>query len=82
MTKYGKCHKCGGQVREEIMDHEYRIRGRIMMIFENVPVGVCLSCEEKVLDGGVARKIEDLALKKIPVDKASFVPVVPFRAAV
>lgn len=75
MSKYGNCCKCGGKVVEKILDHEFRIRGRIIMIFENVPVGVCAGCGEKVLRGNIARRIEDLALKKVPMGKATSVPV-------
>lgn len=60
------------------MDHEYRIRGRIIMIFENVPMGVCEGCRESVLKGDVARKIEDLALKRQTLRNVTFVPVVQY----
>ena len=73
---FGPCHRCGKNVTAKTQDHEYRIRGRIVMIFENVPVGVCEGCGEKVLHGETARRIEDIALKRVPAGKATYVPVV------
>jgi len=57
MHEYGDCAFCGGEVREERVELDYRYKGKLY-IFENVPAGVCQQCGEKYLTAKVAKKIE------------------------
>ena len=40
MHKYGDCSFCGGEVKEERVELDYRYKGKLY-IFQNVPAGVC-----------------------------------------
>jgi YgiT-type zinc finger domain-containing protein len=45
MSKYGDCSFCGGEVKEELVELDYRYKGKLY-VFRNVPVGVCQQCGE------------------------------------
>jgi len=57
VKKYSDCFYCGGDVEERLMPREVRWQGRLF-IFENVPMGVCIQCGEKVLKPDVAKAID------------------------
>lgn len=46
--KYSDCFYCGGVVEERITCREFRWEEQLF-VFENVPMGVCVQCGEKVL---------------------------------
>ena len=48
MHKYGDCSFCGGQVKSERVELDYRYKGKLH-IFQKVPAGVCQQCGEKYL---------------------------------
>ena len=73
--KYGNC-ECGGKIIETIITYSRFHNGKFV-IFENVPVGKCLECGEKVFKGKVLEKIEQLSkktdkLKKVQVPVAVY----------
>jgi YgiT-type zinc finger domain-containing protein len=59
--QYDDCYFCGGIVEEYLLPREIRWKGTLL-IFENVPMGVCAQCGEKFLRPEVAKKI-DVALE-------------------
>jgi len=59
--KYDDCFFCGGLVEERILPREIRWKGELL-VFEDVPMGICVQCGEKFLRPEVAKKIDE-ALK-------------------
>ena len=55
--EYDDCFFCGGAVEERLMPREMRWEGKLL-IFEDVPTGVCARCGEKYLRPDVAKKID------------------------
>lgn len=74
MHEYGDCSFCGGEVREEAVELDYRYKGKLY-IFQNVPTGVCQQCGEKYLTAQVAKKIEDRIHSKKDWKQTVSVPV-------
>ena len=74
MHKYGDCSFCGGEVKEEKVELDYRYQGKLF-IFQNVPGGVCQQCGEKYLLAKVAKEIEHRIQTKKKWDKTTPVPV-------
>jgi len=48
MHKYGDCSFCGGEVKGDKVELDYRYKGDLF-VFQNVPAGVCQQCGEKYL---------------------------------
>lgn len=57
MHKYGDCSFCGGEVKEDKVELDYRSKGKLY-IFKDVSAGVCQQCGEKYLTAKVAKEIE------------------------
>jgi YgiT-type zinc finger domain-containing protein len=74
MHKYGDCSFCGGEVKKDKVELEYRYQGKLF-IFQNVPVGVCQQCGEKYLSAKVGKEIEHRIKTKEKWDKTISVPV-------
>ena len=74
MHRYGDCSLCGGEVRGEQVELDYRYRGKLY-IFQDVPAGVCQQCGERYLIAEVAREIEHRIRTKRKWDKTVAVPV-------
>lgn len=74
---YGKC-ECGGEVREKKITYIRRFNGQPYE-FENVPVGVCRDCGERVFKGQVLEKLEHIALDKRNFVKEISLPVAEFH---
>ena len=72
--KYSECFYCGGAVEEQLMPRELRWQG-VLFIFENVPMGVCIQCGEKVLKPEVAKAIDRVLLEKKKPNRTIQVPV-------
>lgn len=81
MHKYGDCSFCGGEVQEEIVELDYRYKGKLF-VFRDVPAGVCQQCGEKYLTAHTAKAIE----REMEVESAQretiAVPVIPFPESV
>ena len=54
MHNYGDCSFCGGEVKNERVELDYRYKGKLY-IFQNVPVEVCQQCGEKYLTAKIAK---------------------------
>ncbi len=76
--KYSDCYFCGGQVVEERVAREIRWRGNLFLI-ENVPVGICRQCGEKVILPAVARTIDQMLSGEKSPDGFVQVPTFRFR---
>jgi len=57
---YGRCDVCDTPMVEKLIKQDFWIRGELIVI-ENLPVGVCPQCGEKV----VRAEIGQLAIKLI-----------------
>ncbi|TSA11178.1 MAG: YgiT-type zinc finger protein [Deltaproteobacteria bacterium] len=79
--KYGDCFYCGGAVEEKLMPREIRWKGQLL-VFENVPMGVCTQCGEKVLKPGVAKAIDQLLKGQKKPNKTIQVPVYEYESNV
>lgn len=77
MDKYGDCSFCGGEVKCEHVELDYRYKGNLY-IFKEVPAGVCQQCGEKYLTAKVAKDIEKRLKKKGTWNKTVDVPVIDF----
>jgi YgiT-type zinc finger domain-containing protein len=74
MHKYGDCSFCGGEVKNEQVELDYRYQGKLF-IFKEVPAGVCQQCGEKYLTAKVAEEIERRIQTKEKWDQTITVPV-------
>jgi YgiT-type zinc finger domain-containing protein len=75
--KYGSCESCGGVVKERRLTVDRRFRGRLYE-FENVPVGVCRECGQRIFKGAVLEELEELAADGSRVKKVLRVPVAEY----
>jgi YgiT-type zinc finger domain-containing protein len=57
MTTYATCTFCGGEVEERLIDYGYR-RRKHLLVFRNVPAGVCCQCGEKYFQPDVLKKMD------------------------
>ena len=81
MHKYGDCSFCGGEVKSERVELDYRCRGKLY-IFQDVPAGVCQQCGEKYLTAKIAKEIERKTRSKDSWTKTISVPVEVFSEEV
>jgi len=81
MHKYGDCSFCGGEVKGDRVELDYRYKGKLY-IFKDVPAGVCQQCGEKYLTAKVAKEIERRIQTKEKWDKTIPVPVEVFSEGV
>jgi len=58
--KYDACEYCGGNVEERSVTVDYR-RGDLLVVFHNVPVGVCTQCGERYYPGRTLETLDELA---------------------
>jgi len=76
--EYSDCYYCGGVVKERLVPRELRWKGKLF-VFENVPIGVCTQCGEKVIKPKVAKDIDHiLEVNKKPT-KTIQVPVYQYE---
>lgn len=73
-TTFGECGFCGGKVIERRMAVNLEFGGRLQR-FENVPIGRCTECGERVLKASVAKQLERLARSRSSVKRRISVPV-------
>jgi len=81
MREYGDCYYCGGAVEEQLVAREIRWKGRLL-IFEDVPMGVCSQCGEKVLKPDVAKRLDRALQQEIEPAKTIQVPVYQYESCV
>jgi YgiT-type zinc finger domain-containing protein len=74
MHKYEDCSFCGGEVKEERVELDYRYKGKLY-IFKDVPAGVCWQCGEKYLCARVSKEIERRLQTKKKWEETISVPI-------
>ncbi len=77
MHKYEDCSFCGGEVKDNRVELDYRCKGKFY-IFRDVPAGVCRQCGEKYLTAKVTKEIEHRIQTKERWDMTISVPVDAF----
>jgi YgiT-type zinc finger domain-containing protein len=78
--RYGPCESCHGKVVEKLLTVDRRFDGKLHE-FENVPVGVCEQCGQRIFKGPVLERMERLAADKSLVKKTFRVPVMEYQPA-
>lgn len=78
--KYSDCFYCGGAVREKAGTREYHWKGKLY-VFEDVPMGVCNQCGEKVLKPEVGKELEKIVLRREKPSREVTVPIYSFSHA-
>jgi YgiT-type zinc finger domain-containing protein len=78
MHEYGDCSFCGGEVKEELVELDYRYKKQLY-VFRDVPTGVCQQCGEKYLVASTAKAIEHAVQTKKDWPETIAVPVTTFR---
>ncbi|MGC1376383.1 MAG: YgiT-type zinc finger protein [Anaerolineales bacterium] len=74
---YGDCYFCGGDIEERLLPREIRWQGELL-IFENVPTGVCTQCGEKFFRPDVAKKLDVVLRSQKQPLRTQQVPVYSF----
>lgn len=75
--EYADCSFCGGKVMEKKIQVDYRT-GDELVVFENVPAGVCRQCGEKYYTAKVVKVLEQMARDKTIAGRIIHVPVKSF----
>lgn len=75
---YGDCYYCGGVVEEMLLPREVRWEGQLL-VFENVPMGVCSQCGEKFLKPVVTKVIDSILREQRAPTKMIQVPVYQYE---
>jgi YgiT-type zinc finger domain-containing protein len=78
-TQYSDCFYCGGTVEEHRVPREVRWQGQLF-IFEDVPLGVCTQCGEKVLKPEVAKSIDRILQGQKRPARVMQVPVYQYES--
>ena len=78
-TQYSDCFYCGGTVEECRLPREVRWQGQLF-IFEDVPLGVCTQCGEKVLKPEVAKSIDRILQGQKQPARMMQVPVYQYES--
>ena len=79
--KYSECFYCGGAVEEQLSPRELRWQGQLC-VFENVPMGICTQCGEKVLRPEVAKAIDRVLREQKEPTRTMQVPVYLYESDV
>jgi YgiT-type zinc finger domain-containing protein len=76
---YGRCPVCGEKMREQLINQDFWIKGKLLVI-EDVPAGVCPQCGERVVQAEVGRQIAVLLSRPAHrrKSKSISVPVISF----
>lgn len=78
---YGECEICDTPMQEKRIKQDFWIRGELIVV-EDVPVGVCPHCGEKIVKADVGRWITKLLESSERIAKAPriSVPAIKFDA--
>jgi len=75
---YDDCYFCGGSVEERLVLREIRWKGELL-VFENVPLGVCVQCGERFILPEVAKKVDAALEAKARPIRVLQVPVYQYQ---
>ncbi len=83
MYDYGRCHICEGKVEPKRVALDIRVKDRLLVV-DQVPVGQCTRCGEKIVRSEVGRQLAALvaAAKRARKKKTLAVPVIAYTADV
>jgi YgiT-type zinc finger domain-containing protein len=70
---YGDCYFCGGEVKEQVTEIEFRWKGNLYLV-EGVPTGICQQCGEKYFTAEVSKAI-DRSVEEGNVKRTVEIPV-------
>ena len=70
---YGDCYFCGGEVKEQVIEIEFRWKGSLYLM-EGVPTGICEQCGEKYFTAEVSKAI-DRSIEEGNVKRTVEIPV-------
>lgn len=76
MYDYGKCDVCGTSMVEKIIQQDFWIKDKLIVI-EKIPAGVCPQCGEKIVNAEVGEHIAELLKDTDRINKAPTIAV-PF----
>jgi YgiT-type zinc finger domain-containing protein len=78
---YGECEVCNSHMEERRLNHDFWIRGKLIVV-EDVPTGVCSNCGEKIVRADIGLRVGKLLedSKRIAKAKRISVPTIEFRA--
>ena len=74
MYNYGKCEICNTPLEEKIIQQDFWIKERLVVI-EKVPAGVCPQCGEKIVNAEVGEQIAALLKDSSRINKAPTISV-------
>jgi len=74
---YGRC-ECGGDIVEKRISLIRRYNGNPIE-FQNVPVGICINCGERIYKGEILQKLEEQARDRRHIIKEITLPVAEFQ---
>lgn len=76
---YGECEICDSPMQEKLIKQDVWIRGELLIV-EDVPVGVCPQCGEKVVKADVGLRITKLIENPERIAKSPkiSVPIIKF----
>lgn len=77
MRHYDPCECCGGKVKEKKVTVDIRRKDELF-VFDNVPVGVCSRCGERVYSGPVLERLNEIAAHRELVASTIKVPRLDF----
>ncbi|MFH1150354.1 MAG: type II toxin-antitoxin system MqsA family antitoxin [Actinomycetota bacterium] len=69
-----ECPLCGGELEPRVITHPQEYKGEIYII-ENVPVEVCVQCNEVLLSPEILEKIQQLVWSETAPKRTESVPV-------
>ena len=70
---YGKC-ECGGKIIETRISY-YRKFNKKIYVFENVPIGICKECGERIFKGEVLERLEEISKNSNYISKELKIPI-------
>ncbi len=73
-----RCEYCEGTVRERRVSREVFNHPRGVVILENVPIGVCDTCNAHYYSAGVLKRVESVLDGTTPSTHVEHVPVASF----
>lgn len=80
-AEYADCFYCDGAVKERNVTREIRWEGQLI-VFENVPTGVCTQCGEGVLRPEVVKSIDAVIEARKKPSRTLEVPVYEYETVV
>ncbi len=74
MYNYGKCEICNTPLEEKIIQQDFWIKDKLVVI-DKVPAGVCPQCGEKIVNAEVGEHIAELLKDRTRINKAPTISV-------